>query len=222
MKFLADHHSAQLCLRRQLHEAFAVAFVEKRIPTVTEITSTTAPYLDAFLEESLRHSNTLAILTRQSTADTTILGHPIPKGTNVLMYTGGPSISRPIVPVPEFVRSTSSKASKYRVHDWDPEDTAAFEPQRWLTPNQDGAGDGEFRRVSFNLHAGPSLPFGAGPRGCFGRRLAYLELRIVVVLLVWNFEFEQCAPELSSYDGVDMLTTFPRQCFVKLRKLNNS
>ncbi len=70
--------------------------------------------------------------------------------------------------------------------------------------------------MEFNPLAGPLLLFGAGPRGCFGRRLAYLELRTLLVLLVWNFSFGTCAPGLSSYDVEEVFTTIPRQCVVNL------
>ena len=195
--------------------------MQKRQPTVIEITKISAPYLDAFLEESLRHSNTLAMLTRQATADTTILGQHIPKGTHVLMYTGGPSITQPAVPVLESTRSGTSRAARNRVVDWDSESIELFRPERWLKRKESAVEKGEFDHIAFDPQAGPSLAFGAGPRGCFGKKLAYLELRIVVALLVWSFEFGQCAPELSSYDGVDMLTTFPKKCFVALTRLTS-
>ena len=67
--------------------------------------------------------------------------------------------------------------------------------------------------------AGPTLPFGLGVRGCFGRRLAYLELRILVTLLVWHLEFLPCPPVLSSYAARDRLTHSPTQCYVRLRCL---
>jgi cytochrome P450 len=75
-------------------------------------------------------------------------------------------------------------------------------------------------RTIFNGNAGPHLGFGGGPRGCYGRRLAYMELRLVIVLLVWTFELEKCPEELSSYAGWDKLTHVAQQCYVRLRKLS--
>lgn len=49
-----------------------------------------------------------------------------------------------------------------------------------------------------------------------GRKLAEMELRIILVLLVWNFEFQPTPAELSGYQAVDKLTHQPRQCFVRL------
>ncbi|KAK9419185.1 putative Cytochrome P450 monooxygenase [Seiridium unicorne] len=74
-----------------------------------------------------------------------------------------------------------------------------FEPRRWLklkdnTRPDSEIGDAELDHEdlssdAFELdpHSGPALTLGAGPRGCAARRLAYLELRTIVVMLVWNF-----------------------------------
>jgi cytochrome P450 len=83
----------------------------------------------------------------------------------------------------------------------------AFRPERWL----DESGD-------FDSQAGPTIPFGLGTRGCYGRRLAYLEMRIVITLLIWNFELQSCPKEVSSYDTKETLTLKPQQCYVRLRQ----
>ncbi len=49
-----------------------------------------------------------------------------------------------------------------------------------------------------------------------GRKLAEMELHIILVLLVWNFEFQPTPAELSSYKAVDRLTHQPQQCYVRL------
>ena len=222
VKFLADNPHAQATLRRQLRTAYAAAHAEGRQPSVVEITKTSAPYLDAFVEESARVAPTLPIIIREAVVDTTVLGKPIPKGTSVVMYTNGPSYVFPGVPVAEELRSESSRAARQRVGVWDDETMARFTPERWLKnkdPAEAGGGANEFDSVEFDAQSGPMLTFGAGPRGCFGRRLAYLEIRLVTALLVWNFEFEKCPEALSSYNAKDILTTMPRKCFVKLRRV---
>jgi cytochrome P450 len=40
----------------------------------------------------------------------------------------------------------------------------------------------------FDPSAKPVLAFGLGLRGCFGKRLAYVEIRILITLIIWNFE----------------------------------
>lgn len=216
LKQLADHQDIQTKLRTELHKYFAAAYTEKRQPTATEILQLEAPYLSAFIQESLRIAPTLPILMRESTVDTEILGHHIPKDTTVMFMTLGTSITEPTVAIPTGVRTESSEKSKSRVPDWDDAKIGDYYPERWLKKREGGSSDYD---VEFDANAGPMLTFGAGPRGCFGKRLAVIQLRVTMALLVWNFEFEKCPPELSSYDGTDFLTTVPKQCYVKLRKL---
>ncbi len=65
-------------------------------------------------------------------------------------------------------------------------------------------------------NGGPHLAFGLGPRGCFGKKLAYTQLRIMIVLVVWEFELKKVPPELSGYGAAEKLTRRPQQCFVRL------
>lgn len=144
--------------------------------------------------------------------DTVILGHKIPKGTIVVMPSGGPSFRSPGFDIDESRRHGSSqeakKSGKAR-HDWDPMDIGKFKPERWLV--NDGS--------EFDGANGPQLAFSLGTRSCFGKRLAYLQLRILVTLIVWNFELSKCPDDLSSYGHKQTLTTEPTQCFVRLHKV---
>ena len=54
----------------------------------------------------------------------------------------------------------------------------AFDPERWLS----GASASSAKRVA--------MPFGAGPRLCPGRYLALLEMKMVMAMLLANFEIE--------------------------------
>jgi cytochrome P450 len=54
-----------------------------------------------------------------------------------------------------------------------------FQPERWLMP----ASDANRRKVS--------IPFGAGPRLCPGRFLAVEEMKMVISMLVKNFDIER-------------------------------
>ena len=115
--------------------------------------------------------------------------------------------------------------SKDSISQWDPETIGLFQPERWLkrrshpvTQSELAGQPSEFADLEYDSTAGPFFTFGGGPRGCFGRKLAYLEMRIVVAILVWNFDFATCPPELSSYKGINKATTVPEQCFVKLNK----
>ncbi|KAI9925898.1 hypothetical protein ASPWEDRAFT_42562 [Aspergillus wentii DTO 134E9] len=55
-----------------------------------------------------------------------------------------------------------------------------FCPERWL-------GDPEF--ASDKREA--LQPFSYGPRGCIGRNLAWIELRLTIARLIWNFDIEK-------------------------------
>lgn len=185
---------------------------EGRAPTIQEITSSRIPYLDAAQEEILRCAPTLQGVDREAMVDTTILGHKIPKGTIITLTTGGTSARSPVFDIDETTRHNSSqeakKSGKARP-DWDPLDAGEFKPERWLV------NDGN----EFDAGSGPQLAFSLGTRSCFGKRLAYVQLRILVTLIVWNFELERCPDELSSYGHKTSLTTEPTQCFVRLSKV---
>jgi cytochrome P450 len=57
-----------------------------------------------------------------------------------------------------------------------PED---FVPERWL----------EGRPVEFGSDARSVFqPFSVGPRNCIGKNLAYMEMRLILARLVWNFD----------------------------------
>ena len=60
------------------------------------------------------------------------------------------------------------------------EDALAFKPERWL---RDDAGD-------LPVDAFASLPFGFGVRMCLGRRLAELELQILLSKILLKFNLE--------------------------------
>ncbi|KAI1127278.1 cytochrome P450 [Nemania abortiva] len=226
VKFLADHPTAQDRLRKALQTAHANAIKEKRPPSVEEILQTPTPYLDATMEEILRCGGTIPIGDREAIVDTVLLGHHIPKGTKVRFLHNGPGIRRPELEVNERKYSKDSKDSdemEKAIPGWDNEDVDLFKPERWLGgPEKSGSSDDdkEWASLAFNPQAGPSIPFGLGIRGCFGRRLAYVEFRILLTMVIWNFELLKCPEELSSYAGQLAFVHKPRNCFVRLRKVN--
>lgn len=227
VKFLADNPETQARLRAALRSSFPDAVNEKRLPKGQEIMRATIPYLDATIEEILRCGGTVPAVDRQAIQDTVLLGHHIPKGTSLLMLANGPSMFSPGFSIHETLRSQSSQASEkghMRFREWNKDDMALFKPERWLVPGATdtkddpvGGGDLKSQNVSFDAQAGPSMPFGGGIRGCFGRRLAYVEMRTFLITILWTFEFLKCPDEVSGYEAYDGVVHTPVNCYVRLR-----
>ena len=186
LKFMADNPAAQLCLRNALRRAWPGALAEQRTPTIDEIHGTCIPELDATVEETLRCAGTLPNTVRDAIRDTILLGHFVPKGTTVFMTLYGPGIL-----VPPFHGAMDGNIGKEA--EWDPKDIHKFKPERWLVPSRKAPGG-----LDFNINAGPSMPFSLGVRSCFGRRMAYYQLRTVLALVVWRFVLERCPEALST------------------------
>src|SRR6201999_3484271 len=51
-----------------------------------------------------------------------------------------------------------------------------------------------------------SQPFSLGPRGCIGRHLSYMELRLILASLLWHFDIERAdLPGFDIWDPADNL-----------------
>ena len=213
VKFLALAQKPQTALRSRLRAAYPAATAEQRNPTLDEIITIQIPYLDAVIEEMSRTAQLFNGTNREAVIDTTLLGHRIPKGTTVWLMHNGPGYLAPPFPLEDSKRSESSLSSKYQIGEWTPDeaDMKSFRPERWLVKGEDG-------QEEFDAQAGPHLAFGLGTRGCFGRRLAYLQMRIVMVLMIWNFEFKETPPKVSTWGAVNKLARHPTSCYVRLEK----
>ncbi|KAL5592998.1 hypothetical protein FOBRF1_012100 [Fusarium oxysporum] len=213
VKFLTDNPTCQDTLRSNLRLYLSAAFKDKRPPTYQEILSTRIPYLEAVVEETLRLAITIPVVERQCTQDTVILGRTIPKGTYIFMPSYGPSFTEPAFNIDKQLRSQSalSALEKNGERSWPEDNMDSFQPERWLSKGDDG-------QSQFNSSAGPTLPFGLGKRGCFGQRLAYLEMKLVISLIVWSFEFQVCPEDLSSYEDYLGMTRMPKYCYIKLKE----
>ncbi|KAF2719412.1 cytochrome P450 [Polychaeton citri CBS 116435] len=209
LKYLTTNTEAQRKLRAALRKAFPRAADAGIEPSAKELAKAHIPYLDAFIEETLRMGCTTPANSRTSTVDTEILGYHIPKGTDIFMLTTGPSYRMAPFKIENSRRSTSSVMSEDKIGNWDKQDIGEFKPERWLVTRENG-------EVEFNLRAGPINTFGGGLRGCFGKKLAYVTLRLVFALIVWKFELEPTPPELSTYAGRDVLTHAPQQVYLRL------
>ena len=215
-KYLTDLPHIQANLRSVLYEALPTAKEENRVFTFDEIRRAKLPYFDAVIEEMLRIN--AVTVTREALRDTTILGCAIKKGTQVFFVSNGPGFLSPSIPVDESKRSENSRAAKLN-GTWDEtQDLTVFDPERWLVRKNNGKGLSE-NDVEFDGAAGPQLVFGLGPRACWGRRLAHMEMRTVIAMLVWNFELLKTPPAISTYAGLEGIARVPQQCYIRLRKL---
>ncbi|KZL85364.1 cytochrome p450 [Colletotrichum incanum] len=210
VKFFADYPEAQDRLRADLRAAMPNAVKEKRTPTYEEIIALHIPFLEAWIEEVLRFAMSVAFTVRRAQVDTTVLGKPIPKGTDVWMIGTGPGYLEPIIPVDDSQRSMPGK--KPHTGLWNDEDIGAFRPERWLKKDENG-------QEVFDGAAGPTLAFSLGPRACFGRKLAMQTLKLMFVLMIWEFEFLQCPESMSRHIALQSFAREPVDCYVRLAKV---
>ena len=101
---------------------------------------------------------------------------------------------------------------------WEDDGIGMFKPERWLKVVKDEESREE--KEVFDSLAGPTLAFGLGPRGCFGKRLALVSLRMQFALIVWHFELKGTPEALSSFNAVQRFAREPEQCFVRLREVD--
>ncbi|KAL8849532.1 MAG: hypothetical protein Q9221_005466 [Calogaya cf. arnoldii] len=215
-KYLTDLPHIQTKLRLVLFETLLAAKEENRLFTLEEIRRANIPYLDAVIEEMLRIN--AVTVTREALCDTTILDCPIKKGTQVFFVSNGPGFLSPTLPVDDSKRSSTSLEAKINAT-WDEtQDLTIFNPERWLL--RKNTGDGlSADEVDFDGAAGPQLVFGLGRRACWGRRLAYMEMKVMIAMLVWKFQLLTTPPALSSHAGLEGIARVPQQCYLRLSKL---
>lgn len=213
VRLLADHPSAQDRLRAELQAAMPHAAAEGRTPTYQELNNANVPYLEATVEEVLRHANTVAFLVREAMQDTTIMGHHIPKGTDVLLMTNGPGYLQPNMAAEDTLRNRKARVRSANglTSLWSDDHIADFLPERWLVIDPVTGKD------VYNPMAGPTLSFGLGPRSCFGKKLALSALRIQLAITVWHFQLCKTPPQLSDYGLIKRFSTETTQAYVRLR-----
>ncbi|KAK4504608.1 hypothetical protein PRZ48_002569 [Zasmidium cellare] len=80
LKYLTKHQNVQEKLRQSLQRAFPGSAIDGQQPAAKAIAESNIPYLDAFMEEVLRHSSIIAANIRVATTDAPVLGRIVPKG----------------------------------------------------------------------------------------------------------------------------------------------
>lgn len=168
--------------------------------------------LDAFIDEVLRLIAPVVTIMVTTRCDTQVLGNHLPADTQVFLNLTGPSLNMPSVAVDEETRSQTSRTHKppAKKENWDGDEPTEFKPGRWLVKAEGG-------KVRYDAAAGPFLGFSAGNRGCWGKRLAYLEMRILLALVVWELELEDAPEEYVSWERYDSLVTAPKECILRIK-----
>ncbi|OAQ71843.1 cytochrome P450 monooxygenase [Purpureocillium lilacinum] len=212
-KYMMRYQDVQARLRQALREAHPNASLEGRPPTMSEISSASVPYLDAVLEETLRCASVATLIVRKATCDTEIHGYHIPKGTDVVIPLTGPSLTEPALEVSHSSREKAEGSA--RVSAWSDDDIEQYKPERWLRTETDALGQ---TVVVFDAQAGPNLAFSTGPRQCFGKKQALLQIKTTVSLLLWEFQFEPVEGSLGGWEIQERLVNLPKHCYVKLSK----
>ncbi|MCJ1251728.1 hypothetical protein MMC30_008965 [Trapelia coarctata] len=146
---------------RELETEICGAFKHEEEISVDRVTK--LPFLNAVIEEGLRLCPPVpAILPRWVPPEGDfVCGEWLPGYTNVS--------------IPQF--ATYRSPINFSSPD-------AFLPHRWLKASPSS------HTKPFTPHNPTAFqPFSTGPRNCIGKNLAYLEMRLIIAKLVWNFEF---------------------------------
>ncbi|EME77267.1 uncharacterized protein MYCFIDRAFT_191444 [Pseudocercospora fijiensis CIRAD86] len=98
---------------------------------------------------------------------------PVPTGLLRTVPKEGDTIDGQWIPGGTSVAVSSWAASHNPVNF---RDCDSFIPERWL----DKAYDTDYKKAA--------QPFSLGPRGCIGRHLSYMEMRLILGRLLWNFD----------------------------------
>jgi len=119
------------------------------------------PLVDAYLNETLRLHPPLSLEPlRQAPAGGAVLsGVPVPGGASVRIMN-------------HIIQSDPANFP----------DPLEFKPERWLKGENNGVFDARYEKGSF-------FPFLYGPFHCVGKQFAYQEMRLLLVTLVWKYNF---------------------------------
>ncbi|RMJ10958.1 hypothetical protein CDV36_009408 [Fusarium kuroshium] len=124
-------------------------------------------YLRAFIEENLRMSP------------------PVPADLSREVEKGGIVVDGKYIP--EGIKVSTVSYCMHHNPEYFPE-PFKFKPERWIVDEDDTTGASA---ESVALAQSAYMPFSAGPRGCIGKNLAYLEMNLVLAKVIYNFEIRR-------------------------------
>lgn len=157
--YLARRPSVQAKLAREILATFSSY---EEIKSGNKLQS--CKYLTAFLDEALRMTPPVSAEPARTALNggTTVDGHYIPEGFHVSTGLYCLSFNKDIYPEP-----------------------FEFRPERWIVADDKASGSSA---ESVAEAQGAFCAFSAGSRGCVGKNLAWLEMRIVIAKALWMFE----------------------------------
>lgn len=160
---------------------------------INGIATSHLPYLNTVLQEAMRLCPTIPDGMRRVVpkGGATVAGHFLPENT--------------VVSVPQWAtyRSKSNFSSP-----------SSFCPERWLPESSQMSSPYiSDRRDAFN-------PFSLGNRNCPGRALAFLEMRLILAKVLWNFDIETSSEvDLPVWDEQDIYWFWVKKpTYVNLKK----
>jgi cytochrome P450 len=112
-----------------------------------------------------------------------------------------------LIPKGSIVITCFPSLHKNHAH-WD--NPMRFDPDRWTEPGL----------ATHMSRQGSYTPFAAGGRGCVGFNLALTQAKIVLVELVYRYEFDDSSPEAVMYDP-EFLVVRPLNFYAGITKRMN-
>ncbi|KAK9418467.1 hypothetical protein SUNI508_07955 [Seiridium unicorne] len=158
---LSKHPNVQKRLRQEIRENLPSPDSSE---DVTSLQVDHLPYLNAVCNEVLRYYSPVPITIRETVVDTSILGHPVPKGTRIIL---------------------APTATNFDKESWGP-DAADFNPDRWIPKDESdksAASGGASSNYAF-------MTFLHGPRSCIGQAFAKAEFACLLASWMGRFKFE--------------------------------
>lgn len=151
---------------RHLQDEVRDAFSDSK--SITSDSTASLQYLFAVIEEGLRLYPPVAAGLPRDSPGAMVDGNYVPKGM--------------IVAVSGYVATRSEEAFR---------DALEFHPERWL-PSGHPLYNPRYKDDNKDAHK----PFSVGPRACLGINLAYMEMRVVLARMIWEFDWELVTKDL--------------------------
>lgn len=134
-------------------------------------------------EKEITYENTSKLVYLNACIEEGLRVHPpVPTGLLRTVPKGGDFVDGHWVPEGTSV-AVSSWAAAHNPANF--VDCDSFIPERWLEPGQPGYDP----KYQADLKKA-AQPFSLGPRGCIGKHLSYLEMRLILTRVLWNFDVE--------------------------------